>query len=113
MAPKVFYNTGSLPKPCSLAVSTQDSICRKQSESVPAAASDDYGGVGIRIVSKWLFVNKRGKVLLNKWKRLFLASLTAHHKGSENERTDHPVQWAPFIEALGKDSKRAKHPALK
>lgn len=102
MAPKVFYNTGRLPKPHSLAASTQGNICRKQSASVPAASSRDYGGVGIHIISTWLFVNKGGKVSLNKWKMLFLALLMAHKKGCENERTDHPVQWAQFYRGFGK-----------
>ena len=102
MAPKVFYSTGRLPKSLSLAANTQDSIWRKQSESVPAAASHDYGGVDIHITIKWLFVNKRGKVSLNEWKRLFLALLTAHNNGSENERTDHTLQWAQFYRCFEK-----------
>jgi len=52
MTPKVFYNTGRLPKPRSLAANTQDSVWRKQSESIPAAASHDDWGVGIHIIIK-------------------------------------------------------------
>lgn len=102
MAPKVFYNTGRLPKPHYLSANAQESIWRKQSESAPAAALHDYEGVGIHITIKGLFVNKIGKVLLNEWKRFFLALLTAHNKGSENERTDQPVQWAQFYRGLEK-----------